>query len=169
MSEAFQSRDRSTHASHCSALNGDLHDHSATTYGINRDSILNTSRFFHVTEGLVPDIMHDCQEGCIPYEVKELLKYFMQCGMISLPVLNDAIQRFPYQGPDAKNKPSIISSSTISSSDHELKQTGMIVYLSIVLFQIVLWPILLYLMWVVICLSNKCVVFCCCVCIYVMH
>ncbi len=27
-------------------------------------------------------------------------------------------------GPDARNKPSVISSKTISSSDHALKQTG---------------------------------------------
>ena len=136
VAEAFQPRDRSTHASHCSALNGDLHDYYATTYGINRDSLLNTSKFFHVTEGLVPDIMHDCLEGCLPYEVKELLKHLIQCGVITLPMLNDTVQSFPYQGSDASNKPSIISSSTISSSDHGLRQTGTITFVVVIIKEI---------------------------------
>ena len=38
---------------------GPLHDHSATTYDIVRDSILNSSKYFHVVDGLVLDIMHD--------------------------------------------------------------------------------------------------------------
>ena len=49
----------------------------ATTYGIHHDSILNTSRFFHVTEGLPQDIMHDVLEGTLEYEIKELLKYLI--------------------------------------------------------------------------------------------
>ena len=75
LSEAFQPRTRETHTHHCSALGGPLHNHYATTYGLHRDSSLNTLQYFHVTEGLIPDIMHDCLEGCVQYEVKELLKY----------------------------------------------------------------------------------------------
>ena len=66
LSESFQPRTRETHASHCASLGGPLHSHFATTAGLHRDSILNTSKFFHVTEGLVPDIMHDVLEGCLP-------------------------------------------------------------------------------------------------------
>ena len=124
ISDSFQPRNRVTHANHCSSLHGDLHDHYATTYGIKRDSTLNTSKFFHVTEGLVPDVMHDCLEGCLPYEMKELLRHLFQCGTITLPALNEIIQTFPYQASDTRNKPSTISSSTMSSSDHALKQTG---------------------------------------------
>ncbi len=68
------------------------------TYGIHRNSILNSSRFFHITEGLVPDVMHDCLEGCLPYEVKELLKHLIHSGVITLQAINDAIESFPYQG-----------------------------------------------------------------------
>ena len=53
-----------------SSLGGPLHDHFATTFGLHKDSTLNSS-FFHATEGLVPDIMHDCLEGCLQYEIKE--------------------------------------------------------------------------------------------------
>ena len=49
----------------------------ATTYGIVRDSILNQSQFFHVIEGLAPDIMHNVLEGVLQYETKELLIYII--------------------------------------------------------------------------------------------
>ena len=58
----FQLRTRDMHEQHCDKLQGPLHDHITTTYGLHRDSILNTSKFFHITEVLVPDIMHDILE-----------------------------------------------------------------------------------------------------------
>ena len=124
-SEAFQSRTRETHANQCASLSGPLKEHFATTYGLHRDSILNTSRFFHVTEGLVPDIMHDVLEGCLAYEVKELLKYFINNSIMTLPELNHIMASFPYTGPDSRNKPTPLSSTVLTSSDHNLKQTGM--------------------------------------------
>ena len=63
--------------SHCQQLNGPLHEHISTTYGVTKDSIPNSSRFFHVCDGLVPDIMHDILEGSLQYEVKELLKHLI--------------------------------------------------------------------------------------------
>ena len=102
LSEEFEARTRETHANHCSHLGGLLHDHYATTYGLHRDSSLNSLRYFHVTEGLVPDIMHDCLEGCVQYEVKELLKYLSSTRILSLSTINNLIQSFPYMGPDAK-------------------------------------------------------------------
>lgn len=107
-------------------LGGPLHDHFATTYGLHRNSILNTSAYFHVTDGLVPDVMHDCLEGCLPYEIKELLKHLFRSHILTLSDLNEEIQSFPYVGSDAKNKPSPIAATTMASSDHSLKQTGML-------------------------------------------
>ena len=62
--------------------------HVSTTYGVVRDSILNDSKHFHVTDGLVPDVMHDVLEGCAPYVVKELLKYLSQHSIVTLDELN---------------------------------------------------------------------------------
>jgi len=72
----------------------------------------------------VPDIMHDCLEGCLPYEVKELMKHLIQSRKISLPEMNGLIRAFPFQGSDARNKPSEISASVLSSNDHGLRQSG---------------------------------------------
>ena len=78
-------------------------------YDVVQDSILNTFKYFHVTEGLVPDVMHDVLEGCAPYVVKELLKYLDQNNIVTLDELNDQIENFPYVSLDARNKPSMIS------------------------------------------------------------
>lgn len=103
-----------------------MHEHIATTYGLVRDSILNTSKYFHVTEGLAPDIMHDILEGCLQYETKELIKYIvLDAKFISLSDLNQKITSFPYGYVESPNKPVPISNSTLHSSDHALKQTGM--------------------------------------------
>lgn len=124
LSDAFQARTRETHANHCADLGGPLHNHYATTYGLHRDSSLNTLQYFHVTEGLIPDIMHDCLEGCVQYEVKELLKSLSSRRLLSVSAINNLIQSFPYLGPDARNRPSLISDVTLASPDHTLKQTG---------------------------------------------
>ena len=54
-----------------------MYDHVTTTYELTRDSILNTSKFFHIVDGLVPDVMHDILKGSLQYEAKELLKHFI--------------------------------------------------------------------------------------------
>jgi len=51
-------RSRETHEAHCADLDGPLHNHLATTYGLTCNSVLNSSRYFHVIDGVIPDIMH---------------------------------------------------------------------------------------------------------------
>lgn len=117
-------RTRETHVHQCADLDGPLHNHYATAYGLHRDSALNTLCFFHVTEGLIPDIMHDCLEGCVQYEVKELLKHLSSEGILSVVDINNAIHSFPLTGSDARNGPAPITAVNLASSDHSLKQTG---------------------------------------------
>jgi len=54
--------------------------------------------------------MHDCLEGCLQYEAKELLKHVFDAHVIT-PARLDDIQSFPYMGPDSRNKPALIASS----------------------------------------------------------
>ena len=70
--------------------------------------------------------MHDILEGCLEYEVKELLKYLIQAKLITVNELNKRIEAFPYGYSDAKNNPSIISDKTLKSQDHSLKQTDIL-------------------------------------------
>ena len=77
------------HASHCADLGGALHNHIATTYGLERDSI---PRYFHIVEGLVPDIMHDLLEGALQLCTKLLLNHIIvQERKISLEDFNSRI------------------------------------------------------------------------------
>lgn len=94
----------------------------ATTYGLNRDSILNSLQYFHVTDGLPPDIMHDILEGTLQYEVKEMLYLFtVTKRYFSLSTLHRLISGFPYHYSDASNKPSVIN---LHSTDNKLNQKG---------------------------------------------
>lgn len=68
--------------------------------------------------------MHDVLEGVLPLEIKELIKQLIGDGIITLSELNEAIETFPYGRTDSQNKPSQINHTTLSSSDHSLRQTG---------------------------------------------
>ena len=79
----FESRTPETHRYHVQLLNGSSSEHMGRTFGIVRDSCLNESKYFHVTKGLVPDVMHDLLEGCLQYEMKELFPYMINKKIIS--------------------------------------------------------------------------------------
>ena len=99
MAEEFQARTQETHSRHCFAISStsdEVRKANTTTFGICRDSILNTSKYYHVTEGLCPDVMHDMLEGCAQYEVKELLGVLISKALNLLNLLNQRIQTFPY-------------------------------------------------------------------------
>ena len=117
-------RTRRTHATHIHDLNGALSSHISTTYGVVFESILNTSKYFHVTDGLVMDIMHDVLEGILQYEVKELITYLVSEKICSLDYINRRISLLPYGYSDMGNKPSEISRDHLTSSDHKLHQNG---------------------------------------------
>ena len=119
----FQLRTRETHKSHCSSLEGPLQEHIATTYGLWRDAVLNELAYFHVTEGLVPDVMHDLLEGVLPLCVKFLLKHFVDTGIVHIHELNRRIECFKFGPMDASSRPrGNITSAQLNSG--ELKQSG---------------------------------------------
>lgn len=118
---------RETHARHISNLSDPLLATSvATTYGLSRDSILNSLQCFHVAEGLPPDIMHDILEGALQYEVKEMLRQFTgEKDCFSLSFLNSIISKFPYHYSDARNKPALIA---LHTKDNKVNQEGTHMY-----------------------------------------
>ena len=120
----FQLRTQETHSSHISDLNGPLHAHISTTYGVSEDSILNDSRYFHVVDGIVPDVMHDMLEGTTQLVMRCLIRYLvLERKMFSFMTLNKRIATFSYGAADIRNKPSEISQSTFTSCE-SLKQSG---------------------------------------------
>ena len=122
--DEFELRTPATHVAHCAGLHGYLEKHISTTFGVTRNSVLNSCRYFHVISGLVPDIMHDILEGTLPLVVKLLLLHYVsEKGHFSLSILNDRISSFNY-GSSVKNKPSPISVHNFTSSGTKLKQSG---------------------------------------------
>ena len=71
----FNLRLPAEHAEHIRLLkNSTVPDHYSMTFGINRDSILNSLKYFNVVdETIPPDLMHNLLEGYLPYATKLLL------------------------------------------------------------------------------------------------
>ncbi|XP_028394435.1 uncharacterized protein LOC114518624 [Dendronephthya gigantea] len=107
----------------CQRLNRELKDYFSRSYGLNRRSLLNDSRYFHVIGGLPQDAMHDILEGVLQYCVKEVLKvYIMEKKFLTLQELNKRIVSFENGYHNASNKPAKILRQKLFSDDHNLKQ-----------------------------------------------
>ena len=79
-------------------------------------------------DGLVPDVMHDILEGSLQYEVKELLKHFINTEKyFTLDELNKKISEFPYVLSDKATRPATIAPTVLASSDHTVKQKARLV------------------------------------------
>lgn len=99
-----------------------LHDHIA---GIVCDSSLNSCRYFHVMNGLVPDIMHDILEGSLELCLRHMLIHFIrEEKLFTLSLLNNRLASFKYGPSDIKNKPTLLALSSLTPEGH-LKQSGM--------------------------------------------
>ena len=117
-------RTQDSYNKHCDEISA-FGEYFSKTYGINRRSILNSSRFFHVVGGLPTDAMHDILEGILHYEMKEMMKNFITIeGFLTVDELNRRISKFDFGYYNDKNKPSPITDQKLSSNDKSLKQHG---------------------------------------------
>ncbi|KAL4008313.1 hypothetical protein ACER0C_002165 [Sarotherodon galilaeus] len=109
-----------------------------TTYGINRRSKLINFPAFNLIQQTPQDMMHVIFEGIAPLEIKCVLKHLVLMGELDLDLFNAALTGFPYSPVDIRDKPSVITYSTLASSDNKLKQSSgqMIVLLKILPFLI---------------------------------
>ena len=122
----FQLRTCEMHNRHCQLVAGD--PTLSSVYGVKRSSILNKSRYFHVTDGLDLDIMHDQLEGVLPLEIKMLIRKLVQeHRQISLELINERIANFNYGHVDQKNKPSPLKQQIFSSDAASISQTGWLI------------------------------------------
>ena len=122
----FELRTPEMYDDHCSLVEGDSRGTHSRVYGINRCSILNQLRYFSVVSGaLVPDVMHDLLEGVLQYEVKLLLTQFIsEDHYFTLEQLNHRIESLELGYSEARDRPTQITSATLSSNDNLLKQSG---------------------------------------------
>ena len=95
--------------SHSEGQGEPLHDHIAVTYGIVCDSALNACHYFHITSGMVPDIMHDILERSVELCMCHLLIHLIhEDKLFSLAYLNARRASINYGHLEVKNKPSQI-------------------------------------------------------------
>jgi len=74
--------------------------------GMARGFALNQSKYWHVTENVIMDAMHDFLEGIVPFTIKLALSEFKSQSLISAEILNQRIRLFKYARRDLPNKPS---------------------------------------------------------------
>lgn len=120
----FTKRTPETYDYHCALLDGPLSYEDSITYGVNAPSPLNDIDNFHVINQLPQDIMHILMEGVIPYELVQMLTYFVvNKKYFTIDQLNDRIMCFAYSNQEAKDKPSPIKAQVISSKGASLSQS----------------------------------------------
>lgn len=81
------------------------------TQGVKRYCALNDLKYFHTFENFSVDIMHDLNEGCIPFLMKHLLTFIIKSKMISEESLVHKFQFYDYGFLNQDRTPSAISLS----------------------------------------------------------
>ena len=97
-------RSKELHTENCKALNEN--STVLSVFGVKKNCVFNSLKYFHSSDNYAVDIMHDLLEGVVQYELKLLFHYLVKQGYVSVNTLSDRIQSFNYGYPDRKNKPS---------------------------------------------------------------
>lgn len=92
--------------------------------GIKRECSLNKLQFYHVTDNVAPDVMHDILEGVGGYEMKLVLNSLIEQKLLTLEQLNYRLTSFDYGFCDGHNKPSAIKPQDLKNPDGALRQTA---------------------------------------------
>ena len=72
--------------------------------------------YFHVVDGMLPDIMHDILVGTLQLHIWWLLVHFISVEkLFSLTTFKERLHSFEY-GCDSTNKPSLISTEALAGS-----------------------------------------------------
>lgn len=78
------------------------------TKGIKRECELNRLKYFHIIKNVAADIMHDLNEGAIPYAMKLLFEWCIEHKIISENILKKKMQFFDYGLLNRSNVPSAL-------------------------------------------------------------
>ena len=72
--------------------------------GIKEKCIFNSIKNFHITENMCVDVTHDLCEGIGAYTIEKVLESLIQTKVISLEIINNRIDSFPYNDTEKSNK-----------------------------------------------------------------
>lgn len=79
------------------------------TRGIKMKCVLNELKYFHMLNNRTVDIMHDLNEGVVPFAVKYLVSKFIDLKILSEDKIIKKIQFFDYGFTNQRNIPSQLS------------------------------------------------------------
>ncbi|KAE8739230.1 hypothetical protein FOCC_FOCC015282, partial [Frankliniella occidentalis] len=83
----------------------ELQTNNLTLTGRKGECFFNELDSFHVYENIHLDCMHDLDEGCWKYLLRDLVKYFLAKGRFTLKYLNECIQGFYFGPNEERNRP----------------------------------------------------------------
>lgn len=86
----------------------DLAVGNMTKTGICENSVFNNVRYFHATQTCV-DIMHDINEGVLPYNLCEVILYFIEHNYFTLAMLNKEKHSVKYSELEENNRSGTIT------------------------------------------------------------
>lgn len=92
--------------------------------GLKKDSQLNNLSFYHVTDNVAGDIMHDLLEGVCGFEIKLVLNVLIEQKHVTLDQINYRITSFDYGFSDKTNKPSVISKHDLKNPEGAMHQSA---------------------------------------------
>lgn len=76
--------------------------------GVVRYCVLNDLQYFNIIDGMVPDIMHDINEGTAPFALKHMFELLINEKMLTEKQINGKINNFDYGELNRNNIPSNI-------------------------------------------------------------
>ena len=95
---------------------------SASVYGLKSNSYLDSLTYFHVINGLPPDLALDVFEGVAVDVIFHVLINFVNEGVLTINEINDNIFNFTFSQTDLMNKP--VPFKIISSQNFKFRQTA---------------------------------------------
>ena len=111
----------------------------SSVYGIKQRPCLNSLKYFHVIDGLPPDIAHDIFEGVATDTVCNIITGLVsEEKLFSIDFVNGKIASFEYSQIDKKNKPQPFK--IISPSNFKIKETACEMWNLIRLLPLILGP-----------------------------
>lgn len=143
-------RNKETHSRQCDKVQTTRgkNEPLSKEYGVNRDSLLNQLKSYHVIEGLPPDLLHDITEGSLSLTVKKFLNHHLYDAeaeerKFTLDWLNAAIRDFDYGHSEVSDKPSELKKDYITDNESpSLHQSGCQLWLLATILPLIVGPLI---------------------------
>lgn len=78
------------------------------TLGVRRYCLLNELNYFHITENISADILHDVYEGAMPFSLKLIINFMVASKIVNKNEFIKMVEYYDYGELHRMNKPSIL-------------------------------------------------------------